>query len=87
MHEIRSKEQWSTTSPGPLTPKWMSNLFKWPASQRQGKAPASSAMSGTPSGSMEFINIQIPINESALTNLVLAKLLVEVMLLLTDKQS
>ncbi|EHA8587942.1 hypothetical protein COCNU_scaffold003639G000010 [Cocos nucifera] len=53
----------------------------------EGKAPTSFATSATPSGLTESINIQILTRESALKNPMLAKLLVEAMPLLVDKQN
>ncbi|KAG1330428.1 hypothetical protein COCNU_02G003960 [Cocos nucifera] len=65
----------------------MSTLIEGPPSQRRGKAPTTSAGSEALSGSMESINIQVPVGESALTNPILAKQLVEAILLPTEKRS
>ncbi|KAG1327371.1 hypothetical protein COCNU_01G013050 [Cocos nucifera] len=57
-----------------------------PMAHQQGKAPTSSATSRTLVGS-ESINIHVPLEELALTNLVLAKQLVDAILLPIDKKS
>ncbi|KAG1371755.1 hypothetical protein COCNU_16G008490 [Cocos nucifera] len=73
------------TTPIELVISWAPSMPE-SAYQWQEKALASTATSKTPSGSVESINISIPINEFALMNLVLPKLLVKAILLSTDKQ-
>ena len=62
-------------------------LIERPHSQGQEKALATSAGSEALTGSAEFFNVQVLVGESALTNPILAKQLVEAILLRADRQS
>ncbi|KAG1366468.1 hypothetical protein COCNU_13G002580 [Cocos nucifera] len=86
MPDVGSQEHQPTVPSILPTFEWMSNPFEQLVARQQRKAPASSAISGTPTG-LKSINIHVPLEESALTNPTLAKWLVDAILLLANKKS
>ncbi|KAG1338648.1 hypothetical protein COCNU_04G009540 [Cocos nucifera] len=65
----------------------MSVPIERPPNQRQEKAPVTSARSEAPTGLAKFVNIQILVGESVLTNPAMVKQLIKAILLLVDRQS